>query len=443
MKVELSGHYGYWRIVKSMAPMAMMMIVTSVYTIVDGFFISNFAGSDAFAGMNIIWPAFALVGSLGMMVGAGGSALVSKTFGEGDPDKANRIFSMLVRLTLIIGALSAVLMFIFASRISKALGADEVLLPYSTVYGRILITMLPFYMVQVAFQPFYMVAERPELGTVMSVACGLANIVLDALFVAVFGWGLTGAAIATAISYLVGGLYPLWFFSSKRNHTHLKFVRCGFDLRSIAKSCSNGLSEFVGNTSLNIISICYNLQLMKYIGPDGVSAYGILMYVGFIFAAIFIGYNMGISQVIAFNYGAGRKEELTSILHKSIVIITVAGVILTSLAELSAPLIARCFFSYDAELCRLTVHAIRIYMLSFLLCGFNMFASAWFTALNNGVVSAIVAFVRTLILEMAAVFVLPLIFGIEGIWMSVNAAELLAFAMSMTLIFSFRKRYGY
>ena len=443
MKIELSGHYGYWRIVKSMAPMAMMMIVTSVYTIVDGFFISNFAGSDAFAGMNIIWPAFALVGSLGMMVGSGGSALVSKTFGEGDPERANRIFSMLVRLTLIIGTISAVLMFIFASRISTALGADETLLPYATVYGRILISMLPFYMIQVAFQPFYMVAERPELGTVMSIACGLANIVLDALFVVVFKWGLTGAAIATAISYLVGGLYPLCFFSSKRNNTQLKFVRNGFDLNSIFKSCSNGLSEFVGNSALNVISICYNLQLMKYIGPDGVSAYGIVMYVGFIFAAVFIGYNMGITQVIAFNYGAGRREELTSILHKSMVIITASGVILTSLAEISAPLIARCFFSYDADLCSLTVHATRIYMLSFLLCGFNMFASAWFTALNNGVVSAVVSFIRTLVLEMASVFVLPLIFGIEGIWLSVNAAEILAFAISITLIYSFRKRYGY
>lgn len=443
MKIELSGHYGYWRIVKSMAPMAMMMIVTSVYTIVDGFFISNFAGSDAFAGMNIIWPAFALVGSLGMMVGAGGSALVSKTFGEGDPDKANSIFSMLVRLTLIIGAVGVIVMFIFASQISSALGADELLLPYATVYGRILITMLPFYMIQVAFQPFYMVAERPELGTVMSVACGLANIVLDALFVVVLKWGLTGAAIATAISYLVGGLYPLWFFSSKRNNTQLKFVRCGFDINSIVKSCSNGLSEFVGNTALNIISICYNLQLMKYIGPDGVSAYGIVMYVGFIFASVFIGYNMGISQVIAFNYGAARKNELTSILHKSLVIITASGVILTSLAELSAPLIARCFFSYNADLCGLTVHATRIYMLSFLLCGFNLFASAWFTALNNGVISALVSFVRTLVLEMAAVFVLPLILGIEGIWLSVDAAEILAFAISVTLVFSLRKRYGY
>lgn len=443
MKIELSGHYGYWRIVKSMVPMAMMMIVTSVYTIVDGFFISNFAGSDAFAGMNIIWPAFALVGSLGMMVGSGGSALVSKTFGEGDPDRANRIFSMLVRLTLIIGAVSAIVMFIFTPQISAALGADELLLPYATVYGRILITMLPFYMIQVAFQPFYMVAERPELGTVMSIACGLANIVLDAIFVAVFKWGLTGAAIATAISYLVGGLYPLWFFSSKRNNTQLKFIPCGFDLGSIVKSCSNGLSEFVGNTALNIISICYNLQLMKYIGPDGVSAYGIVMYVGFIFAAVFIGYNMGISQVIAFNYGAERKDELTSILHKSLVIITAGGVILTLLAELSAPLIARCFFSYNADLCSLTVHATRIYMLSFLLCGFNMFASAWFTALNNGVVSAIVAFVRTLVLEMASIFILPLVLGIDGIWMSVDAAEILAFAMSMTLIFSYRKHYGY
>ncbi len=426
-----------------MTPMVLMMLVTSIYSIVDGLFISNFAGSDAFAGMNLIWPAIAVVSALGLMIGAGGSALVSKTFGEGDPDKANGIFSMLVWVTLISGAILAAVIFIFMPQIVEMLGSDDVLKPYAVQYGRIVISILPFFMLQMAFQPFFMVAELPQLGTAMSLTSGIINIVLDALFVAGFRWGLTGAAIATSLSLSAGGIIPMIFFASKRNGTQLKFKRCRMDWRSFVQSCSNGLSEFVGNIAFNIIGICYNLQLMKYIGAAGVSAYGIIMYLGFILCAVFIGYNMGISQVIAFNFGAGNKAELKSLLHHSLVLISIGGIVMTLAAEVFAPLIAKCFVSYDAALCELSTHAMRIYMLSTLICGFNMFTSAWFTALNNGIVSAVAAFVRTLVFELASVFILPAIVGIEGIWMSVNVAEILALVLSLSLIFGFRKRYGY
>lgn len=426
-----------------MTPMVLMMLVTSIYSIVDGLFISNFAGSDAFAGMNLIWPAIAVVSALGLMIGSGGSALVSKTFGEGDPDKANGIFSMLVWVTLISGAILAAVIFIFMPQIVEMLGSDSVLKPYAVQYGRIVISILPFFMLQMAFQPFFMVAELPQLGTAMSLTSGIINIVLDALFVAGFRWGLTGAAIATSLSLSAGGIIPMIFFASKRNNTQLKFKRCRMDWRSLVQSCTNGLSEFVGNIAFNIIGICYNLQLMKYIGAAGVSAYGIIMYLGFILCAVFIGYNMGISQVIAFNFGAGNKAELKSLLHHSLVLISIGGIVMTLAAEVFAPLIAKCFVSYDAALCELSTHAMRIYMLSTLICGFNMFTSAWFTALNNGIVSAVAAFVRTLVFELASVFILPAIVGIEGIWMSVNVAEILALVLSLSLIFGFRKRYGY
>lgn len=426
-----------------MTPMVLMMLVTSIYSIVDGLFISNFAGSDAFAGMNLIWPAIAVVSALGLMIGSGGSALVSKTFGEGDPDKANGIFSMLVWVTLISGAILAAVIFIFMPQIVEMLGSDSVLKPYAVQYGRIVISILPFFMLQMAFQPFFMVAELPQLGTAMSLTSGIINIVLDALFVAGFRWGLTGAAIATSLSLSAGGIIPMIFFASKRNGTQLKFKRCRMDWRSLVQSCTNGLSEFVGNIAFNIIGICYNLQLMKYIGAAGVSAYGIIMYLGFILCAVFIGYNMGISQVIAFNFGAGNKAELKSLLHHSLVLISIGGIVMTLAAEVFAPLIAKCFVSYDAALCELSTHAMRIYMLSTLICGFNMFTSAWFTALNNGIVSAVAAFVRTLVFELASVFILPAILGIEGIWMSVNVAEILALVLSLSLIFGFRKRYGY
>lgn len=423
--------------------MALMMIVISVYSIVDGFFISNYAGSDAFAGMNLIWPAIALVGALGLMLGTGGSALVSKTLGEGDPEKARRVFSILIRITIIAGTLIAAVMFAIMPWLARTLGSDEAMLPYAVLYGRILIIVLPAYMLQMEFQPFFMAAEKPQFGTVLSIVCGVVNIALDALFVAVFGWGLTGAAIASSVSLLTGGCYPLWYFSSRRNTTRLWMVRCPFDWQSILKSCSNGMSEFVGNIALSIIGICYNWQLMRYIGADGVSAYGIIMYLGFIFASVFIGYNMGISQVISYNFGAGDKAELKSLLHKSLVIVGVSGVLMTTASEITANGISRIFVGYDESLCALTSHATRIYMLSFLICGFNMFVSAWFTALNNGVVSAAAAFVRTLVFELASVFVLPHFLGIEGIWHSVNVAEILALILSVVLLAAFRKRYGY
>ena len=440
----LEGHYGYRRILKEMWPMVLMLMVTSVYSIVDGWFISNWAGSTAFAAMNIIWPAIAIISALGLMVGAGGSALVSKTFGEGDDERANHLFTMLVRLTFLAGLVISAALVAFMRPVAVALGAEGEMVHYAVVYGCILTAALPAYMLQMAMQPFYMVAGRPAMGTITSVACGLTNIVLDALFVAGFGWGLTGAAVATAASFLVGGAIPTVFFASKRNTTPVRFVRNSpEDWPAIGQSLSNGLSEFVGNISFNIVGICYNLQLMKYIGENGVSAYGVLMYVGFIFGSVFIGYNMGISQVISFKYGAGDKAEMRSLLHKSLVLVGIASLVITVAVQVFARQTADLFVGYDPELRDLTVHATRLYMLSFLLCGFNMFASAWFTALNNGPVSACISFTRTLVFELGCVFLLPALLGIDGIWLAVNVAEVLALVLSAILVLAYRRRYGY
>ncbi len=381
--------------------MVLMLMVTSVYSIVDGWFISNYAGSTAFAAMNIIWPAAAIISALGLMVGAGGSALVSKTFGEGDITRGNHTFTMLIRLTLVAGTAISAVFFVFMRPVAIALGAEGEMVRYAVTYGRILTVAMPVYMLQLALQPFCMAAGKPQLGTMTSIACGLTNIVLDALFVAGFGWGLTGAAIATAASFLVGGAIPTLYFNSRRNTTPLRFIHDSpEDWPAIRQSLSNGLSEFVGNISFNIIGICYNLQLMKYIGENGVSAYGVLMYVGFIFGSVFIGYNMGISQVISYKYGAGDKAELRSLLRKSCALIAVGGLLITALVEGLAPQISAVFVGYDAALRDLTTYAMRIYMVSFLICGFTMFASAWFTALNNGPVSAVISFTRTLIFEL-------------------------------------------
>lgn len=440
----MDGHYGYARILRELWPMVLMVIVTSVYSIVDGWFISNYAGSTAFAAMNIIWPAVAIISALGLMVGAGGSALVSKTFGEGDIARGNHVFTMLIRLTFFAGLVISALLFAFMRPLAVALGAEGEMVRYAVVYGRVLTAALPVYMLQLALQPFCMTAGKPALGTMTSVACGLTNIVLDGVFVALFGWGLTGAAVATALSFLVGGAIPTAYFFSRRNPTPLRFVPDSpVDGKAVGKSLSNGLSEFVGNISFNIVGICYNLQLMRYIGENGVSAYGVLMYIGFIFGSVFIGYNMGISQVISYKYGAGDRAELRSLLGKSCALIAVAGILITAVIECFAPQLSSFFVGYDPVLCELTTGAMRIYMISFLLCGFNMFASAWFTALNNGPVSAVISFTRTLVFELGCVFLLPAIWGIAGIWQAVNVAEVLALVLSVALVLGLRGRYGY
>lgn len=443
MKIELAGEYGYRRIIKTSIPAVLMMLMSSVYSIVDGIFISNFTGTTAFAAVNLIFPAIMNVAVIGIMFGTGGSALVAMTIGQGDRERANRIFSMLIRVMLIFGLILSALFFIFIRPVSEWLGAEGEMTDMCVHYGRICIVGLPAFMSQMAFQSFFMTAERPQMGTKLTVICGLTNIVLDALLVGLLGWGLTGAAVATVIGQCIGGLYPLYYFSSKRNSTKLKFVRTRTNWRNVGQACTNGLSEYVGNIALNIVSICYNLQLMKLIGEDGVAVYGILMYIGYVYASVYIGFNLTIGPVVSYNYGAGNREEMKRLLHKSLVLLAMVGTILTGLSELLSNPMAGIFVSYDPALKALTARAIRLYMISFMICGINMFVSAWFTALNNGIVSAIAAFTRTLIFEMGSVFVLPILFGLDGVWLAVDVADILALVLSTILLLGFRKRYGY
>lgn len=444
MKIELSGHYSYSRILKTCIPSVLMILTTSVYSIVDGLFVSNFAGTTSFAALNIIWPAIATVAAFGLMFGTGGSALVAMVIGQDDRDRANGIFTMLIRAMLILGAVCGTLLFIFMRPVSIWLGADEAMLPDCIRYGRILVCAMPAFMSQMAFNSFFMTAEKPQLGTLLTVICGITNIAFDALFIVVFGWGLTGAAIATVLGMAVGGIYPLYYFSSKkRNTTKLKFVKADTDWHCIVRCCSNGLSEYVGNIALNIVSMCYNLQLMKLIGQDGVAVYGILMYIGYVYASVYIGYNIAVSPIVSFNYGAQNHDELKSLLRKSIVILLVAGTILTGLSEILSSPMAGIFVGYDPGLKALTARAIRIYMISFMICGLNMFVSAWFTALNNGIVSACAAFARTLVFEMGAIFILPLLLGLDGVWLAVDVADMLALVLAVILLSTFRKRYNY
>lgn len=443
MKIELSGHYGYRRLAGSSLPAIAMMLVGGLYSIVDGLFVSNFVGKTAFAALNVIWPPIMVVGALGLMIGTGGSALVSMTLGQGDKESANRYFSILIRFTLLLALVMMVPLYLFMEPLARCLGAEGDMLSLCVDYGRICALGLPALMLQMAFQSLYMTAEKPQLGTWMSIACALTNMVLDALFIVGFGWGLAGAAAASMIACCVGGFFPLWYFSSRHNKSSLRLHAARLERKPIIAASSNGLSEFVGNISFNILAICYNLQLLRLLGENGVAAYSVILYYGYVFAAVFFGYNITVTPVIGYNYGAENRTELKSLLHHSVFLMIGVGVLMTLVAEWSAPFVARVFVGYDLELTALTTHAIHIYMLSFVLAGLNIFVSAWFTALNNGKISAIASFVRSMVFELGFVFLMPILWGADGIWMSVNMAEVMSMFVSIYLLRRFRRRYGY
>ena len=443
MEIALHGHYGYRRLAVSSVPSILMMLVESIYGVVDGLFVSNFVGTSAFAALNIIWPAVMLVGALGLMVGTGGSALVSKTMGEGDPARAGSVFSMLVRFTVILSLVFMVPLLVFMEPLARLLGAEGETVRLCVVYGSICTLGLPTYMLQLCFQSFYMTAERPQLGTVMSLVGAVTNMVLDALFIVVFKWGLAGAAAATTLASCVSGIFPLWYFSSRRNRSSLRLVRTRFEREPLLKACSNGLSEYVGNISWNVLAICYNLQLLRMMGEAGVAAYAVLLYYGYIFAAVFFGFNISVTPIIGYNYGAGDKAELKSLLRHSVTLLLALGFLMMLVSELSAGPAARLFVGYDPELSALTKHAIRLYMLSFFIAGFNLFISAWFTGLGNGKVSAAVSFTRNLVFELGFVFLLPALLGPDGIWLAVDAADVCCCILGVVLILAFRRRYGY
>lgn len=419
-----------------------MMVFTSIYGLVDGFFVSNFAGKTPFAAINLIMPFVMVIGGMGFMIGAGGTALVSKVLGEGDRKKANEFFTMMIIFVLILAAVVSALGIAFIRPVAKFLGADEQMMGYCVVYGRIVIGFSAAFMLQNVFQSFLIAAEKPKLGLITILAAGCTNMILDALFVGVFKWGVSGAAVATGISECVGGFIPLIYFIMP-NKSLLRVVKTKLDIKAILQACGNGSSELMSNISSSVVGMLYNIQLGRLAGENGIAAYGVLMYVQFVFIAIFIGYSIGVAPIIGYNYGAQNYAELKSMRKKSMLIMGVLGVILSAVAFCFAKPLAKIFVSYDAELLALTVRAFKIYAIHFLLCGFNIFASSFFTALNNGGVSAAISFLRTLVFQSAAVIIMPIMFGVNGIWWAVVVAEVCAFIISTTFLIIKRKKYNY
>lgn len=441
--IKLSDHFTYKRLLRFVLPSVIMMLFTSVYGIVDGVFVSNFVGKTSFAAVNLIMPVLMILGAVGFMIGTGGTAIVSQTLGEGKRELADRYFSLLVYVTAILGVMLSAVGIAMMPLMAKWLGAEGELLENCVVYGRWVLVGLPFFMLQNVFQSFAVTAERPKFGLAVTVAAGVTNMVLDALLVAVFPMGIAGAAIATAISQFVGGVVPLVFFFRKNNGTVLTLGKTQWYGRVFLKTCTNGSSELMSNISMSVVTILYNFQLMKLAGENGIAAYGTIMYIGFIFAAIYIGYAIGCAPLIGFNYGAGNKSELKNLLRMSIFALSVTGVAMTIASFALARPLSSIFVGYDAELCDMTVVGMRFYSFSFLLCGFNIFGSAFFTALGNGLVSALISFLRTLVFQCLSVAILPVFFGLNGVWSAIIVEELASLALTIVFMLANAGRYGY
>ena len=442
MKIKLSDHFTYSKLLRFVFPAIIMMIFTSIYGVVDGLFVSNFAGKTAFASINLVMPFVMILGGIGFMIGTGGTALVSKVLGEGKKEKANKIFTMMIIFTLLLGTLLSVIGVVSMPWVADFLGATEEMMADCILYGRIVTGFTVAFMLQNVFQSFLIAAEKPKLGLLATVLAGITNMALDAIFIIVFKWGVAGAAIATGLSQCVGGIFPLIYFS-RDNSSLLRLTKTKLEIKPILNACGNGSSELMSNISSSVVSMIYNFQLMKYVGEDGVSAYGVLMYVQFIFVAIYIGYAIGCAPITGYHFGAQNHGELKNMLRKSAFLSAISGVVLTILAiVLSSPL-AKLFVGYDEELYELTRHAFSLFAYSFLLAGFNIFTSSFFTALNNGAVSAAISFMRTLIFQTSSVLILPIFLGVDGIWWAITVAEVFAFILSLIFLFAKREKYHY
>ncbi len=442
MSIQLSDHFSYNRLARFCMPPIIMMVFTSIYSVVDGFFVSNWAGKTPFAAINLIYPAIMILGGVGFMLGSGGSALVAKVLGQGDKDRANRYFSMLVAATAVAGVVLSALGIVFLRPIALALGAGPEMVDDCVTYGRIILCFNTAFMLQNLFQTFLTTAQKPKLGLLCTVAAGLTNMVLDALFVAVFRWGIVGAAVATGLSQTVGGVLPLLYFL-RPNDSLLRLTRPRLEAKALLQACGNGSSELMSNISGPLVSMLFNFQLMRLAGENGVAAYGVLMYVGFIFVAIFIGYTIGTAPIISYHYGAENHGEVRNVLGKSLRVMAITGVVMTALAWLLATPLAKIFVGYDQELMDMTREAFHIVAFHFMIAGVNIFVSSFFTALNNGVISATVSFFRTLVFQSSMVIVLPYFLGLEGIWWAQVAAEACALCLSLAFLLAKRKKYGY
>lgn len=440
--INMGSHFTYAALIRLTFPSVIMLVFSSIYGVVDGFFVSNFVGKTAFSAVNFIMPFLMALGSFGFMFGTGGGAYIAKKMGEGESKKANDTFSMLICFSIAFSFILTIAGLVFLRPLAILLGAEGILLEDCIRYARILLIGIPAFILQYEFQCLFATAGKPKLGLYTTLAAGIANMGLDALFIAVLDWKIEGAAAATVISQCIGGFIPLIYFG-KRNSSLLKIRRAHFDKEAMIKICTNGSSELMSNISMSLVNMLYNIQLLKYAFEDGVAAYGVLMYVNLVFLAVFIGYSVGSAPIISYNYGAEKKAELKSLLNKSLIVISSCAAMMVLFSYILSNPLSKLFVGYDKKLCEMTVHSFKIFSLSFLFSGFSIFGSSFFTALNDGATSAMISFLRTLVCQTAAVLLLPLIFGIEGVWFSIIAAEISAVMITLFFLITRNKKYGY
>ena len=439
---DFDRHFTVPALLRFTLPTIGMMIFMSAYVMVDGFFVSNFAGETAFAAVNFTYPIISILGTLGFMFGTGGSAIVAKTRGEGDPDRANREFSLLVYAAAAAGLIFAVIGTIALKPLLMLMGAEGNLLTQCLRYGRLLAICIPTTILQYLFQELMITAGKPGLAFRVTVASGITNIVLDALLIVGLHMEVLGAAIGTVAGEVVGSVIPLIYFA-RPNDSALRLGPTRLDWRMLGRTCVNGSSEMVSNIAASLVGIAYNVQLLAYLGEAGVSAYGILEYVAFFTVAILIGFVSGAAPLMSFQYGAQNRVEMQSLFRKCVGIVVVCGLILFALVRVLVDPLAGVFVGYDPDLHALTIHAMLIYSWALLFSGFNMYGSSLFTSLSNGLISAVISFVRTLVFEIGAVLLLPRLFGPDGIWYSGVVAGVAAFILTVAFVLGYAKRYGY
>ncbi len=442
MNIQLSEHFTYKKLIRFTLPSILMMIFTSIYGVVDGFFVSNFAGKTEFAAVNFIMPYLMILGSIGFLFGTGGSALIAKILGEGDRERGNKVFSLIVYTSIIVSIIISIIGIVFLTPVAKWLGAEGKLLDDCILYGTIILLVLPAFVLQMEFMSFFPAAQKPQLGLIVTVIAGVTNMILDGILVGILPFGLKGAAFATAISQVVGGVIPLIYFARK-NTSLLKLTKTSMDVRALIRVSTNGSSEFLTNISLSVVCMLYNFQLMKIAGENGIVAYGVLMYVNYIFVSVFIGYSVGSAPIISYNFGSGNKGELNNMVKKSLVIIGVLSVAMFISSELLAKPMSIIYVGYDKELLNLTLRGFLIYSFSFFFTGIAIYGSAFFTALNDGLTSALLSTIRMAVFQVVTVLVIPIFLKIDGIWLSIVVAELLSALLNLIVMYKLRRKYGY
>ena len=437
-KIQISDHFKISTMLLFSLPSIGMQIVDNTYQIADGYFISNYISEEAFEAENLIFPVLLIVMYVGLMFGTGASALISKELGEGKKERANQLLSMSIAVLTAVGLILSAALFILMPTICRWVGATEEMMDHIVVYGRVLACFMPFQMLSMAFHPLLITANRPGLGLVTTISNAAVNILLDYLFVAVFGWGMRGAAIATGIAWLVSAIVPLVFFINKKHPLH--FVRPCRDLGALGRTLYNGASEMVDGVSYAIVAMIFNLQLLRWMGNAGVGAYAVSEYVSGLFMAIFYGISMSIVPVVGYQLGRKDVSELRSLRRNGFVLMGGLGIIMTGLGIGLADPVSRLFVGYNEQLTALSVEALRIISFSYLLNGVTTFSSSYFTGLNQGSASLAIAAVKGFIGPLAAVFTLPLIIGPKGMWFSTPAAEILAMITAAALFLWWKKR---